>query len=46
MDPFGETVQCRTRNLDHVKVMQVEESVVFKQAGDGYVGDFVVRSLV
>jgi len=35
VDPFGKTVQCRTRNLDHVKVMQVEESVLFKEAGDG-----------
>ena len=38
VDPFGKTVRCRTKNLDHVKVMQVEESVLFKQAGDGYVG--------
>jgi len=37
VDPFGKTVRCRTKNLDHVKVMQVEESVVFKQAVDGYV---------
>lgn len=36
VDPFGKIVQCRTRNLDHVKVMQVEESVLFKQAEDGY----------
>ncbi|KIM85420.1 hypothetical protein PILCRDRAFT_361089 [Piloderma croceum F 1598] len=35
VDPFGKTVRCRTKNLDHVKVMQVEESVLFKQAGDG-----------
>jgi len=35
VDPFGKTVCCRTRNLDHVKVMQVEESVIFKQFGDG-----------
>jgi hypothetical protein len=35
VDPFGKIVRCRTRNLDHVKVMQVEESVVFKQAEDG-----------
>ena len=37
VDPFGKIVRCRTKNLDHIKVMQVEESVVFKQAGDGYV---------
>lgn len=35
VDPFGKVVHCRNRNLDHVKVMQVEESVVFKQFGDG-----------
>jgi len=35
VDPFGKIVRCRTKNLDHVKVMQVEESVVFKQAEDG-----------
>ncbi|KIY51325.1 MSF1-domain-containing protein, partial [Fistulina hepatica ATCC 64428] len=35
VDPFGKTVHCRTRNLDHVKVMQVEESVSFRQLPDG-----------
>jgi len=35
VDPFGKIVRCRTRNLDHVKVMQVEESVLFKETGDG-----------
>lgn len=34
VDPFGKTVRCTTRNLDHVKVMQVEESVVLRQQGD------------
>jgi len=38
VDPFGKTVRCRTKNLDHVKVMQVEESVLFQRAGDRYVG--------
>lgn len=35
VDPFGKIVRCRTRNLDHVKVMQVEESTLFKETGDG-----------
>jgi len=35
VDPFGKTVRCRTRNLDHVKVMQVEESQLFEQNEDG-----------
>jgi len=35
VDPFGKIVRCRTRNLDHVKVMQVEESVLFKGTADG-----------
>jgi PRELI-like family len=35
VDPFGKIVQCQTRNLDHVKVMQVEESVVFRQLEHG-----------
>jgi len=35
VDPTGKTVRCRTRNLDHVKVMQVEESVIFRQTQEG-----------
>jgi len=35
VDPMGKTVRCLTKNLDHVKVMQVEESVLFKQTEDG-----------
>ncbi|KAF8649801.1 hypothetical protein AX16_005566 [Volvariella volvacea WC 439] len=35
VDPFGKTVRCRTRNLDHVKVMQVEEWVHFKETPEG-----------
>lgn len=37
VDPFGRTLHCRTRNVDHLKVMQVEESVVFRSTDDGYV---------
>ncbi|KAF9523581.1 MSF1-domain-containing protein [Crepidotus variabilis] len=35
VDPYGQVVRCTTRNLDHVKVMQVEESVKFAQTTDG-----------
>ncbi|KAJ7275451.1 MSF1-domain-containing protein [Mycena haematopus] len=35
VDPLGQTVRCKTRNLDHVKVMQVEETVVFRSAPEG-----------
>nr|GAT43671.1 predicted protein [Mycena chlorophos] len=35
VDPIGRVVSCKTRNLDHVKIMQVEESVVFKSLPDG-----------
>ncbi|KAF8203149.1 PRELI-like family-domain-containing protein [Pholiota molesta] len=35
VDPFGKTVRCVTKNLDHVKVMQVEESVHFDQSAEG-----------
>jgi hypothetical protein len=37
VDPFGKFVRCRTKNLDHVKVMQVEETQLFEQNEDGYV---------
>ncbi|KAF9569846.1 MSF1-domain-containing protein [Agrocybe pediades] len=35
VDPFGKIVRCVTKNLDHVKVMQVEESVQFAQIAEG-----------
>ena len=35
VDPYGKTVRCITRNLDHVKVMQVEESVLFRSTSEG-----------
>lgn len=31
VDPFGRVVKCRTRNLDNLKVMRVEELVEFRQ---------------
>ncbi|KAF8912941.1 MSF1-domain-containing protein, partial [Gymnopilus junonius] len=35
VDPYGKVVKCVTKNLDHVKIMQVEESVQFAQTTDG-----------
>lgn len=37
VDPHGKLVRCVTKNLDHVKVMQVEESVQFAQTMEGCV---------
>ena len=37
VDPHGKRVRCVTKNLDHVKVMQVEESVQFAQTLEGSV---------
>ncbi|KAF8592014.1 MSF1-domain-containing protein [Ramaria rubella] len=34
VDPEGKTVKCVTRNLDHVKVLQVVESVMLKKDGE------------
>lgn len=35
VDPHGKIVNCCTKNLDHVKIMQVEESVMFRQNAQG-----------
>jgi hypothetical protein len=35
VDPLGKVVRCRTRNLDHVKVMRVEETQTFRQVANG-----------
>ena len=35
VDPFGHVVRCRTRNLDHLKVMQVHENIILKDAEVG-----------
>jgi len=37
VDPEGKVLRCRTRNLDHVKIMQVHESHVIRPTADGYV---------
>jgi len=31
VDPLGKVVRCETRNLDHVKILSVQESVVLKE---------------
>lgn len=35
VDPYGKVVRCRTKNLDHVKVMQVHETVELCEVADG-----------
>jgi len=35
VDPAGRVVRCKTRNLDHVKVMRVEEITTLRQEEDG-----------
>ncbi|KAI5123711.1 hypothetical protein M0805_000305 [Coniferiporia weirii] len=35
VDPFGKVVHCQTKNLDHVKVMQVQEFVELCEAENG-----------
>ena len=34
VDPFGGIVRCTTKNLDHVKVMRVEEHVTLQRLED------------
>ncbi|KAG8897997.1 hypothetical protein FRB99_007731 [Tulasnella sp. 403] len=35
VDPDGRIVTSRTRNLDHIKVMQAQEDVVLRECEDG-----------
>ena len=42
VDPQGKVVHCLTRNLEHVKAMQVHETQTFSQVGEGCVGFFYV----
>jgi len=37
VDPHGKVVKCVTKNLDHVKVLQVIESVALTEGEDGFV---------
>ena len=40
VDPHGKVVRCLTRNLEHVKAMQVHETQTFSQVGEGCVDLF------
>jgi hypothetical protein len=40
VDPQGKVVRCLTRNLEHVKAMQVHETQTFSQVGEGWVDGF------
>ena len=42
VDPQGKVVRCLTRNLEHVKTMQVHETQTFSQVGEGCVVHFLV----
>ncbi|KAG8937238.1 hypothetical protein FRC03_010092 [Tulasnella sp. 419] len=46
VDPEGRIVNCRTSNLDHVKVMQVQEDVVLKASDDGSTVQKTTASIV
>ncbi|KAH9895556.1 MSF1-domain-containing protein [Epithele typhae] len=35
VDPLGKVTRCTTKNLDHVKVMRVEEHIHFRSTQDG-----------
>ncbi|KAH9044656.1 MSF1-domain-containing protein [Lactarius pseudohatsudake] len=35
VDPHGKVVRCLTRNLEHVKAMQIHENQTFRQLGEG-----------
>jgi hypothetical protein len=35
VDAFGRTVECSTRNLDHVKIMQASEHISLRATDDG-----------
>jgi hypothetical protein len=37
VDPHGKVVRCLTRNLEHVKAMQIHETQIFSQPGEGFV---------
>ena len=36
VDPLGKVMRCTTKNLDHVKVMRVEEHIHIRQTEEGY----------
>jgi len=46
VDPDGKIVRCRTKNLDHVKIMQVQEDVVLQALEDGTTQQQVTAHIV
>lgn len=46
VDPHGKVVRCLTRNLEHVKAMQVHETQTFRQVVEGCVNNFSVTTLI
>lgn len=46
VDPDGRIVRCRTKNLDHVKIMQVQEDVVLRALEDGTTQQQVTANIV
>ena len=46
VDPQGKIVCCLTRNLDHVKAMQVHETQTFSQVGEGCVDGFSISHML
>jgi len=45
VDPYGKVVSCITKNLDHIKVLQVEESVRFAQTPERFVYSAFISSV-
>jgi hypothetical protein len=37
VDPVGQVVSCKTRNLDHVKIMSAREEITLRPTEDGSV---------
>ncbi|KAG8953098.1 hypothetical protein FRC04_003045 [Tulasnella sp. 424] len=46
VDPEGRVVHSSTKNLDHVKIMQVQEDVVLREAEDGSTVQRVTANVV
>jgi len=46
VDPLGKVVRCTTRNLDHVKVMRVQETQTFRQLPNGKTMQVTEASIV
>ena len=44
VDPLGKVMRCTTKNLDHVKVMRVEEHIHIRQTDDGYVTNHFISN--